>query len=120
MEDTTVSPTIHSKQRQLKKARLADDLNDRLSHRPGPLELVKGNILLTDEKFAQAVKQGQIQFKATCEGEPIKYPPPRFVIEEETSSDDAASPSQSRMSEKSIAVEKDCSSGSDFIQHLKG
>ncbi|XP_074601164.1 uncharacterized protein LOC141855150 isoform X2 [Brevipalpus obovatus] len=120
LEDTTVSPTIHSKQRQLKKARLADDLNDRLSHRPGPLELVKGNILLTDEKFAQAVKQGQIQFKATCEGEPIKYPPPRFVIEEETSSDDAASPSQSRMSEKSIAVEKDCSLGSDFIQHLKG
>ena len=40
----------------MKKARLADDLNDRLSHRPGPLELVKGNILHADEKFAQAVK----------------------------------------------------------------
>lgn len=96
LEDTTVSPSLHDKQRQLKKARLADDLNDRLSHRPGPLELVKGNILLTDERFAQAVKEGQIQFKATCEGEPAKHPPPRFMIEEkeESSSDDAASPPQ--------------------------
>lgn len=52
---------MQDKQRQLKKARLADDLNDRLSHRPGPLELVKGNILHADEKFAQAVK-GKIYF----------------------------------------------------------
>lgn len=54
--DTTIDPSLQDKQRQLKKARLADDLNDRLSHRPGPLELVKGNILHADEKFAQAVK----------------------------------------------------------------
>lgn len=54
--DTTIDPSLQDKQRQLKKARLADDLNDRLSHRPGPLELIKGNILQTDENFAQAVK----------------------------------------------------------------
>jgi len=118
LEDTKISPSLQEKQRQLKRARLADDLNDRLSHRPGPLELVKGNILLTDEKFAQAVKEGQIQFKATSEGEPIKHPPPRFVIEEkdETSSDDAASPPQSRSSDRSCGSDKDFFPNSDVVQ----
>jgi hypothetical protein len=94
LEDTTVDPSLHEKQRQLKKARLADDLNDRLSHRPGPLELIKGNILHTDEQFEQAVKEGQIPFKNTSEGEVIKHPPPRFVFanEEESSSDSSPSP----------------------------
>ena len=112
LEDTvnTVSPTIHIKQRQLKKARLTDDLNDRLSHRPGPLELVKGNILLADSEFVQAVKEGQIQFKATSEGKPIKHPPPRFIIKEESSSDDAASPS--RPNDKPIDFSNDTDLGS--------
>ncbi|KAI1292150.1 3-phosphoinositide-dependent protein kinase 1 [Halotydeus destructor] len=96
LEETTVSPGIQDKKRQLKKARLADDLNDRLSHRPGPLELVKGNILLADDRLAQAIKEGQIQFKATCEGEAIKHPPPLFHIEdkEESSSEGTPSPPQ--------------------------
>ncbi|RWS12724.1 hypothetical protein B4U79_02052, partial [Dinothrombium tinctorium] len=109
LEDTTVSPSLHDKQRQLKKARLADDLNDRLSHRPGPLELVKGNILLTDERFAQAVKEGQIQFKATSEGEAIKHPPPRFVLDE-SSSDDAGSPPQEQLLSEKEFNTNDCSS----------
>ena len=94
LEDTTVDPSLHEKQRQLKKARLADDLNDRLSHRPGPLELIKGNILHTVEPLEQAVKEGQIPFKKTSEGEVVKHPPPRFVFtnEEESSSDSASSP----------------------------
>lgn len=93
LEDTSVSPGLQDKQRQLKKARLADDLNDRLSHRPGPLELIKGNILLADERVAQAIKEGAIHFKATCEGEPVKHPPPLFHLEDpETSSDGTRSP----------------------------
>ena len=40
----------------LKKARLADQLNDQLSHRPGPLELIQKNILHTDEPIERAVK----------------------------------------------------------------
>lgn len=94
LEDTTVSPGLQDKQRLLKKARLADDLNDRLSHRPGPLELVKGNILLADERLALAIKEGQIQFKATCEGEAVKHPPPLFEIVEkdESSSESTHSP----------------------------
>lgn len=96
LEDTTISPGLQDKQRQLKKARLADDLNDRLSHRPGPLELIKGNILVADERVAQAIKEGAIHFKATCEGEPVKHPPPLFHLEDpETSSDGTRSPQDS-------------------------
>lgn len=64
--DTTVDPSLQDKQRQLKKARLADGLNDRLSHRPGPLELVKGNILQTDASFAQAIKGEPRQRRVHC------------------------------------------------------
>lgn len=103
LEDTSVDASLHDKQRQLKKARLADDLNNRLSHRPGPLELIKGNILQTDETFAKAVKEGVIQFKSTSEGKALKYAPSigqRFILEDETSSSGsdlgigAGSPSQ--------------------------
>lgn len=95
LEDTFVSPSLQGAERQLKKVRLADDLNDRLSHRPGPLELVKGNILVADERLAQAIKEGAIQFKATCEGEPVKHPPPLFHLEDpESGSDGTRSPPQ--------------------------
>lgn len=93
LEDS-FDPCYYEQQRKLKKARLADDLNDRLSQRPGPLELIKGNILHVDETLEQAIKEGQITFKKTCEGEIIKNPPKRFVFEEESSSDSAPSPHQ--------------------------
>lgn len=56
LTDTKVDPSLHDRQRQLKRARLADGLNDKLSHRPGPLELVQGNILQTNEELAEAIK----------------------------------------------------------------
>ena len=40
----------------LKRARLADSLNDHLIHRPGPLELVKKNILHAPTPIEQAIK----------------------------------------------------------------
>ncbi|XP_076335137.1 uncharacterized protein LOC143238632 [Tachypleus tridentatus] len=94
LEDTKVDRSLQEKQRQLKKAHLADDLNDRISHRPGPLELIKGNILQADEMLTQAVKEGQIPFKKTSEGEICKHPPTRFVLEEDNSSEGALSPLQ--------------------------
>lgn len=70
-----------AKQQQLKKAKLADNLNERLSHRPGVLELIKGNILLPSNlQIEQAVKEGTIYFKPTSAGETIKYPQPSFLI----------------------------------------
>lgn len=64
-----VDPSLAERQRMLKKARLADQLNDQLSHRPGPLELIKKNILHTDEPIERAVKEGLVPFRATCEGQ---------------------------------------------------
>jgi len=59
-----VDPSLAERQRMLKKARLADSLNDQLSHRPGPLELIKKNILHTEEPIERAVKGNVI--KITC------------------------------------------------------
>ncbi len=55
-EDTTVEPGIQEKQEQLKKCKLADNLNDKISQRPGPLELVQENILHVDSSLEQAIK----------------------------------------------------------------
>lgn len=52
----------------LKKARLADQLNCQISNRPGPLELIKKNILHTEEPIERIVKEGLVSFKATSEG----------------------------------------------------
>lgn len=43
--DTRIAPSLHDRQRKLKRAKLADYLNDKIAHRPGPLELLQGNIL---------------------------------------------------------------------------
>lgn len=51
-----VDPSLAERHRMLKKCRLVDSLNDQLSHRPGPLELIKKNILHTDETIERAVK----------------------------------------------------------------
>ncbi|XP_076272511.1 myocardin-related transcription factor [Rhynchophorus ferrugineus] len=79
-------PSLAERQRMLKKARLADQLNDQLSHRPGPLELIQKNILHTEEPIEQAVKTGKIPYKATSEGS-LKRPqlPQNYVNPEEDS-----------------------------------
>nr|CAG4636940.1 EOG090X04KW [Ceriodaphnia reticulata]SVE72881.1 EOG090X04KW [Ceriodaphnia reticulata] len=92
-----VDPSLAERQRMLKRARLADSLNDQLSHRPGPLELIQKNILHTDENVERAVKEGQIAFRATCEGSAVRpLHPIRYVTPEgdDSSSEGALSPSQ--------------------------
>lgn len=65
--DTKIDPSLHERQRKLKRARIADDLNDKLSHRPGPLELVQGNILQTDNETFKTALQGKlIDFILLC------------------------------------------------------
>jgi len=51
-----VDRSLAERQRMLVKCRLADSLNTQLAHRPGPLELIKKNILHTDEPIERAVK----------------------------------------------------------------
>nr|SVE74127.1 EOG090X04KW [Daphnia barbata] len=92
-----VDPSLAERQRMLKRARLADSLNDQLSHRPGPLELIQKNILHTDANVERAVKEGQISFRATCEGSAVRPSHPiRYVTPEgdDSSSEGALSPSQ--------------------------
>ena len=68
-----MDPSLCDKQRQLKRARLADTLSNQLQLRPGPLELIQKNILHTDDSAVeQAVKEGQITFRPTNEGLPLK------------------------------------------------
>lgn len=54
--DTKIDPSLHERQRLLKKARLTDGLNTKLANRPGPLELVEGNILKTSDELVEAIK----------------------------------------------------------------
>ena len=54
--DTNIAPSLVDAQRQLKRARLVDSLGDRIANRPGPLELVEGNILHTDPEIEEAIK----------------------------------------------------------------
>lgn len=53
--ETSAEPSIQAKQMQLKRARLADDLNDKISHRPGPMELIHKNILPVHSSIKQAI-----------------------------------------------------------------
>ena len=65
MSDTTAAPAIQKTQCQLKRARLADDLNDKIAARPGVLELVANNILEIDPNLKEAIQGGRIKFPMT-------------------------------------------------------
>ncbi len=56
LSDSKAAPSLQEHQRKLKKARLADDLNDKLLNRPGPLELVEYGILVSDTSLTEAIK----------------------------------------------------------------
>ena len=51
----------------LEKAILVDQLNSKISHRPGPLELIEKNILHADEPIERIVKEGLVPFKLSTE-----------------------------------------------------
>lgn len=61
---STAERSIPTAQMKLKRARLADDLNEKIALRPGPLELVEKNILPVDSAVKDAIKGGRrrIQF----------------------------------------------------------
>lgn len=53
---STAERSIPTAQMKLKRARLADDLNEKIALRPGPLELVEKNILPMDSSVKEAIK----------------------------------------------------------------
>lgn len=46
---------MQAKQLKLKRARLADDLNEKIAQRPGPMELVEKNILPVESSLKEAI-----------------------------------------------------------------
>ncbi|XP_066452281.1 myocardin-related transcription factor A isoform X2 [Eleutherodactylus coqui] len=55
LEETSAEPSLQAKQLKLKRARLADDLNEKISQRPGPIELVVKNIFPVETSLKEAI-----------------------------------------------------------------
>ncbi|KAF0872644.1 MYCD protein, partial [Crocuta crocuta] len=83
---STTERSIPTAQMKLKRARLADDLNEKIALRPGPLELVEKNILPVDSAVKEAIKGNQVNFSKSADA---------FAFEEDSSSD-GLSPDQTR------------------------
>lgn len=58
LSETQAEPSLQATQMKLKRARLADDLNEKIAQRPGPMELVEKNILPVDSA-AEEVLHGR-------------------------------------------------------------
>ncbi|XP_032944844.1 myocardin isoform X1 [Rhinolophus ferrumequinum] len=86
LQASTAERSIPTAQMKLKRARLADDLNEKIALRPGPLELVEKNILPVDSAVKEAIKGNQVSFSKSADA---------FAFEEDSSSD-GLSPDQTR------------------------
>ncbi|NXW76968.1 MKL1 protein, partial [Hirundo rustica] len=62
LEETSAEPSLQAKQLKLKRARLADDLNEKIAQRPGPMELVEKNILPVELSLKEAIIVGQVNY----------------------------------------------------------
>lgn len=58
LSETQAEPSLQATQLALKRARLADGLNEKISQRPGPMELVEKNILAV-EPMAKEAQRGR-------------------------------------------------------------
>lgn len=66
LPDSKAAPSLQLKCNELKRARLADDLNEKLAKRPGPLELIESGILISpDTSLTEAIKGGKIVYPKT-------------------------------------------------------
>lgn len=65
--ESHIDPSLADKYRMLEKAILVDQLNSKISHRPGPLELIEKNILHANEPIERIVKEGLVPFKASTD-----------------------------------------------------
>ncbi|XP_008049704.1 myocardin isoform X2 [Carlito syrichta] len=86
LQASNAERSIPTAQMKLKRARLADDLNEKIALRPGPLELVEKNILPVDSAVKEAIKGNQVSFSKSADA---------FAFEEDSSSD-GLSPDQTR------------------------
>lgn len=61
--DSNVDPSLAIMQQRLKKAKLTDELNEKIANRPGPLELVEQSILEADDPLKTALKGKHVLFE---------------------------------------------------------
>ncbi|EJD75778.1 SAP domain-containing protein [Loa loa] len=64
---SNADPSIQRKAEELKRCKLKDDLNKKLQHRPGPLELITKKILQADAELEQAIQEGRLLFTKTTQ-----------------------------------------------------
>ncbi|MGH0118781.1 UNVERIFIED_CONTAM: hypothetical protein FKN15_062243 [Acipenser sinensis] len=83
LQETLAEPSLQATQLKLKRARLADDLNEKIAQRPGPLELVEKNILPVDSSLKEAIVDGEGEYSKTRDV---------YLFDEDSS--DALSPEQ--------------------------
>ncbi|KAI0876970.1 hypothetical protein GGS24DRAFT_498409 [Hypoxylon argillaceum] len=62
LPDSTAAPGLQEKQKELAKHMRADSLNEKISHRPSPDQLLKNGVLHDDprsaeEKYAEAIEE---------------------------------------------------------------
>ncbi|XP_075415292.1 myocardin isoform X2 [Tenrec ecaudatus] len=94
LQASSAERSTPSAQMKLKRARLADNLNEKLALRPGPLELVEKNILPVDSAVKEAIKGNQVSFSKSADA---------FAFEEDSSSD-GLSPEQTRSDDPQAAT----------------
>lgn len=66
--ETGAEPSLQATQMKLKRARLADNLNEKIAQRPGPMELVEKNIIPVDSTLKQAIIGGNLWWCYTAFG----------------------------------------------------
>ncbi|XP_044152374.1 myocardin isoform X3 [Bufo gargarizans] len=84
-QESSAEGSAQAAQMKLKRARLADDLNERIALRPGPLELVEKNIIPLESTVKEAMKGSSANYSKPVDA---------FAFEEESSNDE--SPDQER------------------------
>ncbi|KAI1264878.1 hypothetical protein F5Y18DRAFT_388729 [Xylariaceae sp. FL1019] len=62
LPSSTAAPSLQEKQKELEKHMRADTLNEKISHRPSPEDVVKTGVLhddprSPDEKYAEAIEE---------------------------------------------------------------
>ncbi|XP_041431661.1 myocardin L homeolog isoform X2 [Xenopus laevis] len=78
LQDPANESSAQAAQIKLKRARLADDLNERIALRPGPLELVEKNIIPVESTVKEVFKGNQVNFSKSVDA---------FAFEEDSSND---------------------------------
>ncbi|XP_047214607.1 myocardin-related transcription factor B-like [Girardinichthys multiradiatus] len=98
LDEKSAKPLLQAKQLQQKKFRLANDLNNKIAHRPGPMELIHKNILPIDSCFKQVIVERRLQKpsggNSSCDED----------------SNDSLSPRQSESREHPVGIEPVCCS----------